>query len=222
MRCLLISNLVNYIETSIFTMLAEEPLHNKLTPEQLYEIFEDNIKLVNNENLRKSLLDRLQIFKEKYPDFYRIKEIEAQTKNHADANDKINDARKEVLFELVTETHSFKYRDSKIAIITEKTLWPILNHLPFTVIGHRFNIYFLKQLGFNMFEEWLLYEYQVSENLEDTILHCENLFEKYITDENMSLMFENCIDACKENYLLLKNTDWNKKEKEELIGLFGR
>lgn len=220
LRCLLLSYLVNHIENSIFTMLAEEPLHNELSSEQLYEVFENNINLINNEDLKKSLLDRLDIFKEKYPEYYRIKEIENETKNHAGINYKINDARKKVLFELVTETHSFKHQNVKVAIITEKTLWPILNHLPFTVLGHQYNLKFLKQLGFNVFEEWLLYEYQVSENIEEIIIHCDNLFKKYITDKNMSKMFESCVNGCKENYLLLKNTDWKNKEKEDLIRIF--
>ena len=219
-RCLLLTKLVKYLNDSIFTMLGEEPLHNKLTQAQINQIFELNINLIQDETLKSELLEKLDLFKTRYPGNYRIKENALETKNHADHNTRLNEARQNALFELVTETHEFKNRNADISIITEKTLWPILNQMPFSVAGHRGNYKFLKELGFNLFEEWLLMEYQVNDSIENLLKYSDEMFEKVKTNDHVKVWYKESMESCKNNFNLLVKTDWNLKEQENLINLF--
>ena len=219
-RCLILTQLVTYLKDCIFTMLGEEPLHNKLTQAQISEIFKNNINLIKDESLKNELLEKLKIFKTRYPGNYRIKENANETKNHADHNFKLNESRQNAIFELVTETHEYKYKDADISIITEKTLWPILNQMPFGVVGHIGNYKFLKELGFDLFEDWILMEYQVSNSIEELLKHCDAMLQRISTDNHLEKIYNESKVKCKNNFDLLYNTDWNLKEKEELEKLF--
>jgi len=219
-RCLILTQLVSYLNDCVFTMLGEEPVHNALTQAQINEIFKNNINLIKDESFKNELLKKLEIFKTRYPGNYRIKENAKETKNHADHNYKLNEARQNVIFELVTETHEYKFKDAEISIITEKTLWPILNQMPFSVIGHIGNYKFLKELGFDLFEDWLLMEYQVSNSIEDLLKHCDAMLQRISSDIHIEKLYNESKIKCKNNFDLLYNTDWNLKEKEELEKLF--
>jgi len=216
LRCTLLALLEPFRKNSIFTMLGEEPLNNKLNEAEIKERFTSNINLLKDDDIKEQALENLDSL---LPDFPHEFDIEKDKKNqsmHTNINEEINLARRKCFFELVTETHDSKYKDIDVSIITEKALWPIINRIPFAIVGHRGNYRFLKKIGFDLFEKSLLSEEDASHSYEHNFRTIRAVYDR-MSGDNLDNWVKDHKDACDLNFNVLLNTDWKKVEVDRLL-----
>lgn len=209
-RCLSALKLTPYLDNSIFTFLGIEP-GNQLTVSEVKERFE-LICDINNVPEEK---DKISAFLRNFPYKLPHDEEENQRLNHI-----INQTRKKVYYELVAETHDMNIFDKDLSILSEKILWPILNHLPFLIIGHRRNHEFLRELGFKTFEHLFLNpgDHRFSGiNVKEFLMSLEQAVNHYNHTGCNIEFYKNLEDDLKFNFNHLVNTDWFKTESEWLI-----
>lgn len=217
-RCALLAILETFRKNSIFTFLGEEPLHVKLSKQEVKQRFIDNVNLIEDVDLKQKALENIELLIKDFPDGFDLENNIDDQKHHTDINKEINNLRLQCYFETVTETHDSKYKNTNVSIITEKALWPILNHMPFIIVGHRANYRFLKKLGFNLFEKSLLTESDTSSNYEENLLNVRKLFER-MSEKNLDDWVTKNMEACTHNYSTLINTDWKRVERDTIRNL---
>lgn len=209
-RCLSALKLTPYLDKGVFTFLGID-IGQELTKDELKE----RIELICNVSNVPEEKDKITTFLRNFPYKMHLDDTDNQRLNHI-----INQQRREVYYELVAETHDMNIFDKDISILSEKILWPILNHLPFLVIGHRRNHEFLRDLGFKTFEHLFLnnndHRYAGTDvrefltSLEQAVNHYNNL--------GCNIEFYKSLEEdLKFNFNHLVNTDWFKTESEWLI-----
>ena len=221
LRCVLLALLESYRKESIFTMLGEEPLHNKLSIGEVYEKFRSDVLLLKDEDLKEQGLKNIESLIKDFPEEFDIERNKDARKLHTIPNKEINKVRLRCMFELVTETHDSKYKELDASVITEKSLWPILNKIPFAIIGHQGNYRFLKKLGFNLYEKDLLSENDTNNTYEHNFRSCIELFHKFKYTDTSNWV-EDHKDACELNFSIILNTNWGKVEADNLKLLLRR
>jgi len=225
LRCVLLLSCAEQIDSSVFTFLAEEPLHNPMTNTEVFERLESSLLELPDTPYKQKLKDNIPLVIKKL-NHLNLNELEGERFDHMNANYVLNTQRQRAWFEMVTETHEWSKRDFACSIITEKTIWPILNNMPFCVQGHRENYQFLKDLGFNLFEEYLLQQEAtkrdlVNENLDMSVLHAtDQMYERFDAWYKTTKFIMDTKQLIKHNFELLVETDWHGKEKNDFIKIY--
>jgi hypothetical protein len=221
LRCILLLSNEKHMDESIFTFLAEDPLHVPMSKEEIYERFSSVLYGLPDTEYTKGLFGSIEPLMSRIP--MELEERGNERKDHMNANYVLNEQRKRVWFEMVTETHEWNRKDHSVAIITEKTIWPILNSLPFCVQGHKENYSFLKDLGFNVFEDILLTEEAVKrdlvhDDLNKSLLYAvDQMYERWNDIQRNGKFILNNKDRINHNLNLLADVDWQEKEKNDFI-----
>lgn len=221
LRCLLLLSNEKYMDESIFTFLAEEPLHVPISKEELNERFQTALNILPNTPYTQKLYDSIEPLLARMP--MELEEREGEREDHMNANYALNKARKRAWFEMVTETHEWIKQEFSVSIITEKTIWPILNNMPFCIQGHKENYTFLKDLGFNLFEDDLLNQEilrrdMVHEDLNKSLLFgTEQMFERFNGWHKNAKYLMSRKEVIRHNFSILRDIDWQEKEKNDFV-----
>lgn len=221
-RCLVLLSNADQLDTSVFTFLAEEPLHVPMCDTDIKERLEISLLELPNNEYTKKLRSNIPLVIKKLNSL-KLDERPGERLDHMNSNYVLNQERKRAWFEMVTETHEWTAKDYSCFIISEKTLWPILNNMPFCVQGHRENYEFLKNLGFDLFEETLLMQEAtkrdlVNDDLDMSCLYATNqMYERFNAyNKNVKYLMEHK-DRIQKNFKLLTETNWHEKEKNDLL-----
>jgi len=222
-RCLLLLSLIknNNLAKGYLSFLAESPANCKLSREQTRDYF---VSLFNNfyfkedqaeyELLIEQALDLLPL---------EFKESANARHDHVITNSDINQYRLNSFIEIVTETHDITKESINAGVLSEKTFWPILNQMPFIVVGHRSNNKLLHDLGFKTFEN----EFKTATtdgNPQEKVDYVNNLIQEIdaMTDQDRFdwLNSDRIKEIIMHNYNHLVNTDWNQNEINSLVYAF--
>lgn len=221
-RCLLLLANVEQLDTSVFTFLAEEPLHVPMLDTDVKERLELSLEDLPQTDYTDKLRNNVPLVIKKL-NHLKLQERDGERFDHMNQNYVLNQERRRAWFEMVTETHEWSKRDYAVSIITEKTIWPIINNMPFCVQGHRENYQFLKDLGFMLFEDTLLIQEAtkrdlINENLDKSSLFAtEQMYERFNAWYKNWKFLAEAQDQIEHNFNLLTQTDWHGKEKEDFI-----
>lgn len=210
-RCLTALKLTPYIEQGVFSFLGEEIAHQKLNNNDV----KSRLELVCDVNNVPEEKDKISTFMRSFP--YNIENDDHQNQR---LNNIMNDLRKKVYYEIVAETHDMQVFDKDVSILSEKILWPILNNLPFLVIGHRKNHEFMRLLGFKTFEHLFFNPNDqrfTGTNVKEFLMGLEQGISHYNSANCTRENFLNLEQDIKHNFNHLVYTDWFEKEKEWLI-----
>jgi|TARA_R110002153_G_scaffold114570_1_gene257369 hypothetical protein len=221
LRCVLLLASEDKMDESVFTFLAEEPLHVPMSQQDIFERLENSIITLPEGSYKQRLHDAIEPLMKRLP--LQLDELEGERIDHMNANYVLNQQRKRAWFEMVTETHEWQKKDYAISIITEKTIWPIINNMPFCIQGHKENYQFLKDLGFDLFEDTLLNQEAhkrdlLNTDLNKSTLHATDQMYERFNAWNKNWKFLSSIEhRLEHNFNLLTKTDWNLKEKNDFI-----
>lgn len=210
-RCISALKLLPYLDNGVFTFLGRETNNRQLPITEVKE----RLNLICDINNLTEEKDKVTTFLRNFPYELNHDDLENQRLNHT-----INDHRKEVYYEIVAETHDMNIFDKDLSILSEKILWPILNHLPFIVIGHRRNHEFLRELGFKTFDHLFFNKGDhrfTGTNVKEFLLCLEQGVNHYNNTGCNIDFYKNLEDDLKFNFNHLVNTDWFKEESEWLI-----
>lgn len=219
LRCLLLLCCEAQLDTSVFTFLAEEPINIPMTNSDIQQRLMDVVDALPESKYVRKLRNSIEPLIKRMP--LELQELEGERIDHMNANYALNQERKRAWFEMVTETHEWPKKDYAVSIITEKTLWPIINNMPFCVQGHRENYEFLKRLGFKLFEDTLLNQEAtkrdlVHENLDMSVLYStEQMYERFNAWYRNVKFLQDSKEQIRHNFELLVQTDWIGKEKDD-------
>ena len=226
-RCILLLSMLrhNTLDSGYFSFLCEAPANVKLNPEQIKGYF-DSLKYFSNKN------DKDFIEYSKYIDNaleilpIELDEDKQLQQEHVLTNKSINKYRLESFVEIVTETHDYTKESVQAGVLSEKVFWPILNQMPFIVLGHRCNTKLLNELGFKTFDDDLFIESHPGLSLTMRVEYINRVVKYFsnLTNEEKVAWFKQ--DSVKEkikyNYDKLVNTDWNQDEILALTYAFER
>ena len=223
-RCLLLLSLLknNHLDLGHFSFLCEAPATVKLSTEEVEGYFNSLKSFSKPYASSEDLLDY-------YESAMSILPIELDTNvesrnKHVILNSSINQYRLNSLFEIVVETHDFSRESVQAGVLSEKSFWPILNQMPFILLGHRRNTELLHELGFETFEK----------DFDSNIVATSDIFEQANCVNRVIAKFKNyskqqqlewfTSDSVKNkilhNYNHLISTDWNNNELEHLGMVF--
>jgi hypothetical protein len=143
---------------------------------------------------------------------------------HVLANKSINKYRLGAFFEIVTETHDYTKESVQAGVLSEKVFWPILNQMPFIVLGHRGNTRLLHELGFKTFDEELFIESHPGDSLNMRTEYINRVIKYFYNlnkEERLTWLKQDSVrEKIKYNYDKLVNTDWNQDEISALTTAF--
>lgn len=223
-RCLLLLSLLkhNHLDLGHMSFLCEAPATNKLSKEEIagyfkaFRLFSEPYTSSDDyQNYYDSVVDMLPI----------ELDVNVDSRNkHVILNDDINHFRLNALFEIVVETHDFSKEPVQAGVLSEKVFWPMLNQMPFILMGHRRNIDLLHELGFETFEK----DFNVSMLNDSDIFvqaDCVNRaiakFNNYSKQHRLDwLKLDSVKNKILHNYNHLISTDWNNNEIENLGAAF--
>lgn len=122
------------------------------------------------------------------------------------SNSDLESLRKKVWFEIVTETHDIDYDNTDIAILTEKTLFPIAAGLPFIVLGHKKIYRLLDELGFQRYD----FDYDPDCNLTERFGQLNRFLDRFKswTGEEKAQWFAEQQSRIAHNQQLLASVKW--------------
>lgn len=120
-------------------------------------------------------------------------------------------------FELVSETHEIAVDHMPVAIVSEKTMQPIMNHMPFLVAGHRQTNLLLRELGFELFDEEIcrydLGTYRAEDRMHRIALAIGEFKERKFIDR--CGWWKRQEKKLAHNFKHLRDTDWHAVENAE-------
>jgi len=221
-RCLLLLSMLKYdtLKEGHFSFLCESPATVKLSNDEVDEYF-SSLAFHNGAKDYNDYIDRAKAL---LP--IVLEENTELQQEHVLSNSSINIHRLNSLFEIVTETHDITKESIQAGVLSEKICWPILNQMPFIILGHRKNTQLLQDLGFKTFD----YDFMISSNPTESIFDRTEYINKVIKlfttmtplDRFNWLNNDSIRDKIKHNYDLLVNTDWNQHEVNALADSFRR
>lgn len=224
-RCLLLLSMIknDILNEGHLSFLCEAPANVKVEQSELKNFF-TSVKFFSN---KKSF----ETYEEYIDHALNILPIEleedAVSKNeHVLINNSINKHRLNSLIEIVTETHDFTKESVQAGVLSEKVFWPIVNQMPFVMLGHRRNTQLLEELGFKTFDEDLMVESHPTVNVYDRIEYINNIvkfFRNLTLDERYHWLNSDVIrEKILYNYNHLINTNWNTDEIGALADAFNK
>jgi hypothetical protein len=217
LRCLFILSQLQHLHRGLVTFLGEHPANVQLNTNQLAEFFQAACKAIaaSGEHSER-YISRIPKVLPFLP--MKIAEETAYKENHTVSNPHINQARTRAWFEIVIETHDIGRDNFDVGLLSEKVFWPILNQMPFILMGHRKNNQLLKDLGFMTFENDFGVDlcaeaeiYQRLDALSDSLSWFASLSEQQKT-----VWLNGLQHKIHHNYQLLINTNWAELERDHL------
>ena len=223
-RCLLLLNLLknNHLDKGHLSFLCEAPATVKLSTDQIKAYFDSLKHFLKFYSVAENYVDYCDSAMSLLP-------IELDTNindrnNHVILNNNINHYRLNSLFEIVVETHDFTRDAVQAGVLSEKAFWPILNQMPFILIGHRRNVDLLHELGFETFEPEFGLTHSTTANIVEQVEGTNrvlNNFSNYSNEERLSWFTSDAVKRkILHNYNHLINTDWNSNEIGSLADTF--
>ena len=224
-RCILLLSMLrhNTLDNGYFSFLCEAPATVKLNRDQIRMYFEalrcfsdtTDENFIEYEKQISNALELLPI---------ELEEDIALQHEHVLSNKSINTYRLGALFEIVTETHDYTKESVQAGVLSEKVFWPILNQMPFIVLGHRGNTKLLHELGFKTFDEELLIESHPGDSLNMRTEYINRVIKYFYNlnkEERLTWLKQDSVrKKIKYNYDKLVNTDWNQDEISALTAAF--
>jgi hypothetical protein len=222
-RCLFFLSLLknNTLKEGHVSFLCEAPANIRLSDEEIKNCF-TSLNFFSNPNCFEPYADYVEQALSMIP--LELNEDDELKKEHVLVNNSVSTYRLNSLFEIVTETHDFTREPVQAGVLSEKIFWPIVNQMPFVVLGHRRNSQLLEDLGFKTFDDDFLVESHPTVNIYDRIDYVNRIIKVFINltaKERYDWLNSDVIkEKIKHNYNLLVNTDWNKDEIAALSNAF--
>lgn len=222
-RCLLLLSMIknNTLDAGYLSFLCEAPANVKIKQEELKNCF-TSVKFFSDGKMFDPYKEYIDQALKLLP--IQLEEDENLKQEHVLVNNSINKYRLNSLFEIVTETHDFTKESVQAGVLSEKVFWPIVNQMPFVVLGHRRNSQLLEDLGFKTFDEDLIVEAHPTVNVYDRVEYINNivkLFSNFTPDERFHWLNSDVVrKKIEHNYNHLVNTNWNKDEVGALADAF--
>jgi hypothetical protein len=224
-RCILLLSMLrhNTLDNGYFSFLCEAPATVKLNHDQIRMYFEalryfsdtTDENFIEYSKYIDTALKMLPI---------ELEEDKQLQHEHVLANKSINKYRLGAFFEIVTETHDYTKESVQAGVLSEKVFWPILNQMPFIVLGHRGNTRLLHELGFKTFDEELLIESHPGDSLNMRTEYINRVIKYFYNlnkEERLTWLKQDSVrEKIKYNYDKLVNTDWNQDEISALTTAF--
>lgn len=222
-RCLLLLGLLKHdnLQWGHISFLCEAPATVKLSREDTKKFF-DSLFFYSKTKLNESeSIDLLDKALDMLP--LELDNNITERNNHVILNTNINQYRLNSIFEVVVETHDFTREAVLAGVLSEKVFWPILNQMPFIVLGHRENSRLLRELGFKTFDDD--FEIKVDNasifSQVDSANRVISRFSCMNKQEIKSWLESDQIrNKIIHNYNHLINTSWNQNEIDALIKSF--
>lgn len=222
-RCLLLLSMIrnNTLNDGHLSFLCEAPANVKIEKSELKNFF-TSVKFFSNKQFFDPYEDYVEQALSMLP--IELEEDESLKQEHVLVNNSINKYRLNSIFEIVTETHDFTKESVQAGVLSEKMFWPIVNQMPFVVLGHRRNSQLLEDLGFKTFDEDLMVESHPTVNVYDRIEYINNIIKMFANltlDERFHWLNSDRVrEKIEHNYNHLVNTNWNKDEVSALANAF--
>jgi hypothetical protein len=222
-RCLLLLSMIknNTLNEGHLSFLCEAPANNKLSEQEIKNCF-SSLKYFSNPNFFEPYAEYVEQALEMLP--IELAEDTTLKQEHVLVNNSINYHRLNSLIEIVTETHDFTRESVQAGVLSEKIFWPIVNQMPFVVLGHRRNSQLLEDLGFKLFDNDLGVEAHPTVNIFERIEYINRiirLFANQTAAERFNWLNSEVVrEKIEHNYNHLVNTDWNQNEIVALSDAF--
>ena len=214
-RCLLLLSMIknNTLKDGHLSFLCESPPNVKIEPSELKNYF-TSLKYFSNKNRFKPYEEYIEQALSILP--IDLEEDETLKREHVLVNNSINKYRLRSMFEIVTETHDFTKESVQAGVLSEKVFWPIVNQMPFVVMGHRRNSDLLKELGFKTFDEEFIVEAHPTVDIFERVEYIDRIikiFKNFTAEEKFNWYNSDVVrEKIEHNYNLLVNTNWNNNE----------
>lgn len=224
-RCLLLLSLIknDTLKDGHFSFLCEAPANCKIPLEQIKDSFM-SVEFFSNSKMYEPYVEYVDQALSMLP--IELEEDETLKQDHVLINNSINHYRLNSLFEIVTETHDFTRESVQAGVLSEKVFWPIVNQMPFIVLGHRRNTDLLKDLGFKTFDDDLNVGSAPTANIFDRVEYINSVIKYYknlTTIERFNWLNSDVIkEKIMHNYNHLVNTNWNHNEVDSLAEAFSK
>jgi len=222
-RCLMLLSMIKNetLDQGHLSFLCESPANVKIPQSELKNFF-ISLKYFSNP-------DRFGPY-EKYIDQavsmlpISLDEDEDLKQEHVLINHSINSHRLNAMFEIVTETHDFTKESVQAGVLSEKVFWPIVNQMPFVVLGHRRSSDLLQDLGFKLFDTDFFVEYHPTVDVFERVEYISRIIKNisnFTPEEKFNWYNSDVVrEKIEHNYNLLVNTDWNNNELVALSDAF--
>jgi hypothetical protein len=219
-RCLLLLSLLkhNTLKDGHFSFLCESPATVKLDSAVVNEYF-TSLKFFSDPSNLESYTPYIDQAMVMLP--IELEEDTTLQQEHVMTNSSINAHRLNSLIEIVTETHDFTKESVRAGVLSEKVCWPIINQMPFIILGHQENSKLLRDLGFQTFDVELIVKSHQTSNIYERVEYI-NAVIKFFSSLTASQKYDwlnsdGVKTKIKHNYELLINTNWNHNEIDALI-----
>jgi len=217
LRCLFMLSQQQHLSNGHVTFLGEHPANVRLSSDELSGFFNAACwAFVKSSSHRDQYVSKMPAVLSQLP--MEIAEDTANRENHTVSNPHTNHTRSRAWFEVVIETHDISEDDFDVAVLSEKVFWPILNQMPFILLGHRKNNRLLQDLGFKTYEEDfgvdLVSEGEIHQRL-DAVDAALGWFATLSHDQKKS-WYSNLTHKIRHNYQHLISTNWAELEKDQL------
>lgn len=224
-RCLLLLSMIKNktLNDGYLSFLCEAPANVKIEQSELKNFF-TSVKFFSNNNFFEPYEEYVDQALSILP--IELEEDQSLKQEHVLVNNSINKYRLNSLFEIVTETHDFTKESVQAGVLSEKIFWPIVNQMPFVVLGHRRNSQLLEDLGFKTFDEDLMVEAHPTVNVYDRIEYINSIIKMFANltpDERFHWLNSDRVrEKIEHNYNHLVSTNWNKDEVGALADAFNK
>lgn len=224
-RCLMLLNMIknNTLDEGYLSFLCEAPANVKIYPSELRNFF-TSVKYFSDSSLFEPYEKYIDDALEMLP--ISLDEDETLKQEHVLVNNSVNKHRLNAMFEIVTETHDFTKESVQAGVLSEKVFWPIVNQMPFVVLGHRRNSDLLKELGFKTFDEEFIVEAHPTVDIYERVEYIDRIikvFKNFTPEEKFNWLNSDVVrEKIEHNYHVLVNTDWNNNEREALSSAFNK
>jgi len=218
-RCLLLLSMIknDTLKQGYFSFLCEAPANNKLSKDDLLQSF-DSLRFFSKPSSFEPYAEYVEQALDMLP--IELEEDNTLKQEHVLVNTSINLHRLNSMFEIVTETHDFTKESVQAGVLSEKVFWPIVNQMPFIVLGHRRNTQLLEELGFKTFDDDLKVESHPTVDVFDRIEYIGRVirfFTNLSPQERFDWLNSDVLkEKIKHNYNHLVNTNWNENEIDAL------
>lgn len=224
-RCLMLLSMIknNTLQDGFLSFLCESPANVKTGSAELRNMF-ISAKYFSNAELFEPYNEYVEQVLSMLP--ISLEEDEVLKQEHVLVNSSINKYRLNSMFEIVTETHDFTKESVQAGVISEKVFWPIVNQMPFVMLGHRRNSDLLHELGFKTFDEEFMVEAHPTVNIFERVEYINRIiktFRNFTLEDKFNWYNSDVVrKKIEHNYNLLVNTNWNNNELNALSDAFKR
>lgn len=222
-RCLMLLSMIKNktLDHGYLSFLCESPTNVKIEQSELKNFFA-SLKYFSNKNLFAPYEEYIEQALSMLP--ISLEEDKELKQEHVLVNNSINQYRLNAMFEIVTETHDCTKESVQAGVLSEKVFWPIVNQMPFVVLGHRRNSDLLQELGFKTFDPEFVVDSHPTVNMFERAEYINRIiktFNNFTAEDKFNWYNSDVVrKKIQHNYNLLVNTDWNNNEIIALSAAF--